>query len=125
MILAAQGGTPDVVTRPAATTPIPFASQLPPVPAPVFIAIDSTLAAELAGRYQVAPSVVVRVFTFAGRLFANFPGQGEAELFALSQSAFTIRVQSGVRIDFERNAAGAVVGFSAQIGPQRFRGVKQ
>jgi hypothetical protein len=34
-------------------------------------------------------------------------------------------VQAGVRIQFERNERGAVTGFSATIGPQRFRGVKQ
>ena len=125
MILASEAGMPDVATRPVPVSPIPFATQLPPVGPLAFFPIDSTLAAELIGRYQVAPNVVVRVFTFAGRLFANFPGQGEAELFALSPSEFTIRVQAAVRIQFERNERGVVAGFSAQIGPQRFRGVKQ
>jgi CubicO group peptidase (beta-lactamase class C family) len=125
MILAAERGTPDVVTRRVTMSVVPFARQLPPMAMPTFVTIDKTLAAELEGRYQVAPDVVVRVFIFAGRLFANFPGQGEAELFALSPSEFTIRAQSGVRIQFERNASGAITGFSAQIGPQRFRGVRQ
>jgi CubicO group peptidase (beta-lactamase class C family) len=124
MILAARRDAADVATHPVPMSTIAFATQLPPVAPPTYITIDSALAAELVGRYQVAPNTVVRVFLFAGRLFANFPGQGEAELFALSRSEFTIRVQSGVRILFERNERGEVSGFSGQIGPQRVRGVK-
>jgi CubicO group peptidase (beta-lactamase class C family) len=106
-------------------TPVSFSTQLPPVVAPTYITVDSSLVAELSGPYDVAPGVVVRVFQFNGRLFANFPGQGEAELFGLSRSEFTIRITSGVRILFERDAAGAVTGFNGAIGPQRFRGVKR
>jgi CubicO group peptidase (beta-lactamase class C family) len=125
MILAAEQGTPTNATGAVPMSPLPFATQLPSMAAPAFVAIDQPLAAELEGRYHVGPNVVVQVFRFAGRLFANFPGQGEAELFALTRSEFTIRVQSGVRIQFERNDRGAVTGFSAQIGPQRFKGIKQ
>ena len=54
----------------------------------------------MAGRYEIAPNVILRVFEFNGRLFGNFPGQGEAELFGLNRSEFTIRVIPGVRFAF-------------------------
>ena len=68
---------------------------------------------------------MVRIFEFNGRLFGNFPGQGEAELFGLSRSEFTIRVIPGVRFVFERGANGAITSVSGAIGAQRFRGVKR
>ena len=106
-------------------SPVPFASQLPPVVAPTYIAIDKPLMTELAGEYELSPGVTIRVFEFKGRLFGNFPGQGEAELFGLTRSEFTIRVVSGVRFVFERDASGAVTAVSGSIGPQRFRGAKR
>jgi CubicO group peptidase (beta-lactamase class C family) len=106
-------------------TPVALTSQLPPVVAPAYVTLDSKLITALSGEYDVAPGVVVRVFEFNGRLFASFPGQGEAELFRLTRSDFTIRVMSGVRISFERDTRGVVTGFSGSIGPQRVHGVKR
>ncbi|NOT09852.1 MAG: serine hydrolase [Gemmatimonadales bacterium] len=125
LILSARTGTASGAAARIPLTPAPFASQLPAVPEPVFIALDAPLRAELSGRYEIAPNTIVRLFEFAGRLFGNFPGQGEAELFGTTRSSFTIRALPGVRIDFERDAAGRVTGMSGQIGPPRFRGVKQ
>ena len=79
---------------------------------------------EYSGDYELAPNVVARVFVFEGRLFGRFP-QGEAELFALSRSEFTIRAAPGVVIRFERDAAGRVTGVSGSIGPQQFRATKR
>lgn len=77
------------------------------------------------GRYEIAPNVMLRAFQYNGHLFGNFPGQGEAELFRLSRSEFTIRVIPGVRFVFERDANGKVTGLSGAIGSQWFRGVKR
>ena len=108
-----------------AVAPMAFASQLPPVAAPRYIAVDTVLATELSGQYEAAPGTTIRVFEFNGRLFGNFPGQGEAELFGLNRSEFTIRVVPGVKLLFERDANGAVTAVSGSIGPQRFRAEKR
>ncbi len=105
--------------------PIPLSSQLPAVVAPNYVTVDAALIAQLAGMYDIAPKLGVRVFEFRGRLFGNFPGQGEAELFGLTRDEFTIRVQSGVRIVFERDANGRAVALNAEIGRQQVRGVRR
>ncbi|MGK2963244.1 MAG: serine hydrolase [Gemmatimonadaceae bacterium] len=121
-ILAAKVGEARGKPATMPLTPGAFDSQLPPLQQPSYVDIDSSLIAELSGEYEVAPGVVVRVFDSDGRLFGNFPGQGEAELFGLTRSEFTIRVQHGVRIAFTRDEAGKVTGFDAQIGRETFRG---
>ena len=124
LVLEAHTGT--LVSRSAAKalSPTALTSQLPPV-VPAYIAIDAPLIAEVSGKYEIAPNVMLRVFEYKGRLFGNFPGQGEAELFALSRSEFTIRAMRGVRFTFERGANGVVTGISGNIGAQHFRGVKR
>jgi CubicO group peptidase (beta-lactamase class C family) len=106
-------------------SPVALASQLPPVVAPTYVPLDAELIAQLSGQYEIAPNVFLRVFAFNGRLFGSLPGQGEAELFGLSRSEFTIRIMPGVRFAFERNAQGDVTGVAGTIGPQQFRGVKR
>ena len=85
----------------------------------------SALIAQLSGEYEIAPNVTLRVFNFKGKLFGYFPGKGEAELFGLSRSEFTIRSLPGVRFTFDRNASGVVTAVSGAIGPDTFRGVKR
>jgi CubicO group peptidase (beta-lactamase class C family) len=126
LILAAHTGTASSPTAPRGPmTPVPFASQLPPVAPRRYIAIDSVLMAELAGAYQIAPNVTVRLFPDNGRLFGNFPGMGEAELSAVSRSELVVRTQPAIPVTIDRDAAGRVTGFSAQIGPRRVKGVKR
>ena len=124
--LVLEARTGQQVSRSAAKSmsPVAFASQLPAV-MPSYITIDAALIEEVSGRYEIAPNVVLRIFEYKGRLFGNFPGQGEAELFALNRSEFTIRAMRGVTFTFERGANGAVTAVSGAIGPQRFRGVKR
>ena len=125
MILEARTGAASPTAPRVALTPVPFASQLPPVVAPRFIAIDSALIAELTGQYQVAPNVIVRLFSYAGKLFGNFPGMGEAQLSAVSTSELVVRTQPAIPVTIDRDAAGRVTGFSAQIGQRRVQGVKR
>ncbi|MGH7446791.1 MAG: hypothetical protein ACRELT_04485, partial [Longimicrobiales bacterium] len=47
--------------------------------------------------------------------------RGEAELFALSPLAFTIRVQAGGGIRFETRAGGAVTGVVLRLGRDEMR----
>ena len=112
----------------AGATPVSsrsFASQLPPVVAPTYITLDQSLMHDLSGQFELPNGAMIRVFEFNGHLFGSFPGQGEAELFGLSRSEFTIRVVSGVRFNFERDATGAVTAVSGSIGAQRFRAEKR
>jgi CubicO group peptidase (beta-lactamase class C family) len=125
MIVSAREGPPAASPRRVPLQPVGLTSQLRAELPPQFVAIDAALMAEYAGEYQMAPNVVARVFVFEGRLFANFPGQGEAQLFGLSRSEFTIKAASGVRIQFERDASGAVTGISGSIGTQQFRGTRK
>ncbi len=125
LVLAARTGPSSQRNTRIPFAPVAFASQLPAVVEPAYIAIDSALVAELSGRYELAPNVFLRVFPFKGHLFGNFPGQGEAELFGLSRSEFTIRVQAGVHFTFERDATGRVTAVAGSIGPRPFRGIKR
>ena len=125
MIASARDGLPKVSPELVPMQRDSLASQEPAVPRPTYVAIDSTLMAEYAGEYTIAPGVDARVFVFERRLFANFPGQGEAELLGLSRSEFTIRPVPGVRVRFDRDASGKVTGMSGNIGPQQFRGTRK
>jgi CubicO group peptidase (beta-lactamase class C family) len=125
MIASARDGLPEGLPVLVPLQPVSLASQAPAVPRPTYVAIDSTLMAEYAGEYSIAPGVDARVFVFEGRLFANFPGQGEAELLGLSRSEFTIKPVPGVRVRFDRDASGKVTGMSGNIGPQQFRGTRK
>ena len=122
-IVAARTGQPEPQARLVPLSPTPLASQLP-APAPLrLVQLDHTTIDYL-GTYEFSPGRGARVFLFAGRLFLSMPSRGEAELFALSPTEFTIRVLSGVRVTFEKNDRGAVAGLTVQLGPERMRGTK-
>jgi CubicO group peptidase (beta-lactamase class C family) len=125
MILQARTATSTSRAGATPMVPRPLSSQLAPVAPVTYLALTPAMMAELSGSYEVNPATIVRVFEFDRRLFASFPGVGEAELFALSPSEFTIRAMLGVRIVFERDATGRISGFDSAIGPQRFRAVKR
>ena len=125
MIVSAREGTASATPKLVALQPVALASQAPAEPRAQYVAIDPALMAEYAGEYAIAPDVNARVFVFEGRLFANFPGQGEAELLGISRSEFTIKPAPGVLVRFERDATGAVTGMSGNIGPQRFQGMRK
>ena len=124
LILEARTGVGTTSGQRVSLAPVALPSQLPPVTTPTYVSMDAASMAQLIGDYEIAPNTSVRIFEFRGRLFGNFPGQGEAELFGLTRNDFTIRVQAGVRITFERDASGRAIAFQAQIGPQRARGVR-
>ena len=105
--------------------PTPLASQAPARPRLKLVEIGAALRNEYVGDYEIAPQRTARVFVFADRLFMNMPGQGEAELLALSETAFTIMPIPGVRVQFGRDAVGRVTHFDAMLGAQPFRGTKR
>jgi CubicO group peptidase (beta-lactamase class C family) len=100
--------------------PLPLGSQAAEPPAQTFMTLSETAARRLAGDYD-SPAGLVRVFMFRGRPFVSVPGQGEAELFALSGREFTIRVVSGVRVSFIGENDG-VAGIRLQLGRQMIEG---
>ena len=124
-ILVAREGEPAAEPRLVPLQPTPLASQAPPRPALKPLALDRALLAEYAGDYEIAPNVVARAFIWLDRLFMNFPGQGEAELLAVTPAEFTIMPVAGVRVTFVRDANGRVSEFNASLGPQRFHGRKR
>jgi CubicO group peptidase (beta-lactamase class C family) len=125
LILAARTGDPGPAPALSALRSAPLASQAPAVPRRTWIALDSSAMAAYSGDYAVTPDVIIRVFTFGGRLFANFPGKGEAELMGLTAEEFTILPVPGVRVRFERDGRGRVTHLEAVMGPERIRGVKR
>lgn len=124
-ILAARMSTPQ---QPPALKPmqaVPFESQLP-APLPVeYQDLSPEAWTAYHGTYEIAPGQAMRVFPWEGRTFMFVPGQGEAELFALGAERFTIRVLAGIRIEFERHAAGEVAAVTVHMGRQQVRGIKQ
>lgn len=98
----------------------PFASQRP-MPARRFVALSPAQRDRLLGDYVLGPSATIRVFVFDDRLFIHVPGEGEAEMFALSPTEFTLRVVAGVRIRFEEEPDGAVRGMVLTLGPREMR----
>lgn len=124
MILAARTGEADVKTTPVSVAPVPFKSQLPAAPTPDFAALKDEERAEYEGEYD-AGGPPIRVFKWRDRLFANYPGRGEAELFALGDDRFTIRVVAGVSIEFERDAAGNVSAMTTTLGEEVIYGVRR
>jgi CubicO group peptidase (beta-lactamase class C family) len=120
-ILAAQEREPKADPAVIALTPTPFASQLPPATQPDFVALEPAALERLTGSYELAPGTFVRVFLFDGRPFINVPGQGEAEMFALSPLEFTIRVVAGVGIRFEADAGGVVTEVVLRLGREEMR----
>lgn len=120
-ILAARQGEPASTPTLATLRPVPFASQAPEVPRTRYVTLDTALLSAYAGEYELSPDLAIRVFVHAGRLFATFPGRGEAELLATGTAEFTIMPVAGVRVIFQRDAAGRVSHLDATIGREALR----
>ena len=124
-ILTARTGEPSPEPTLAPLKPTPLTSQAPPRPRPDYQTIDTALMSEYAGDYELSPQAVARVFVHEKRLFMFVPGQGEAELLALSPTEFTIMPVAGVRVQFERADNGRVTHVSIAIGEQAMRATKR
>jgi CubicO group peptidase (beta-lactamase class C family) len=120
-IVAARTGEPAANPRLVPMAPVPFASQLPAPEPRRFVDVDPAVLARYVGGYEVAPGVVARVFEFRGRPFVNMPGEGEAEMFALSETEFVLPVAPGVRVVFERAPRGEATGVTLTLGERTIR----
>jgi CubicO group peptidase (beta-lactamase class C family) len=100
--------------------PLPLGSQAAEPPAQAFVALSEAAARRLAGDYD-SPAGTVRVSIFRGKPFVSVPGQGEAELCALSDREFTIRVVAGVTVSFT-GENDTIASIRLQLGRQVIEG---
>jgi CubicO group peptidase (beta-lactamase class C family) len=124
-ILAARAGEAKPSPATIALTIAPFSSQLPEATWPRFLTLDAAALARIDGSYELAPGTSIRVFLFEGRPFINVPGEGEAEMYAVSPAEFVLRVEPGVRIRFEEDAEGNVAGIVLRLGGREMRAPKR
>jgi CubicO group peptidase (beta-lactamase class C family) len=124
-ILAAREVEPKSSPATTVLTITPFSSQVPEAKRPQFIALDAATLSRFVGRYELAPGVAIRVFLFDGRPFINVPGEGEAEMYAVSPLEFVLRVEPGVRIRFEEDARSHVAGIVLRLGEREMRAPKR
>jgi CubicO group peptidase (beta-lactamase class C family) len=120
-IVAARERDPAAAPALIELTPTPLASQLPAATRPDFIELDAASRARVTGTYELAAGEDIRVFLFEGRPFINVPGEGEAEMYAVSPLEFRLRVEPGVRIRFEADAAGNIVGVVLRLAAREMR----
>lgn len=112
--------------RLVALDPTPFKTALPPWLPPEPRPISDALIEQLSGEYLLAPGAVVRVFRFQDQPYIHVPGEGDALLIPTPEDgAYTIRVVPGVRVEFLRNATGAVEAVELTLGQQVMRAPKQ
>ena len=125
LILAARDGDANTSPKLQPLQPAPLESQASSRPRPAYRVVPAALPARSVGEYELAPQVVARVFVHDGRLFMNVPGQGEAELLALTETEFTIAPVAGVKVVFQRGSDGTVSHVDVTIGSQQMRGAKR
>jgi CubicO group peptidase (beta-lactamase class C family) len=97
-----------------------LASQAPEPAARTFMKLPDEAIRRLVGDYE-SKDGIIRVFLYRNRPFVSVPGQGEAELFALAETEFTIQVVPGVRVAF-RDEGGRVTGVRIELGRQAIEG---
>ena len=85
---------------------------------------DPKLLDSYAGKYQIAPNVVVSVERKENRLMAHGPGSnGLEELLAISDSEFFI-MEGMVQVAFVKDAAGKTVSLKGSQSGQAFTAKK-
>jgi CubicO group peptidase (beta-lactamase class C family) len=117
-LVAARTGQPIATPALEPVRPVPFTSSLPAPPPLTVHAVDQPMLQRLVGDYAMAKGGAVRVFLHEGRLFMNVPGQGEAELFAIGSSTFTVKVAAGVRVTFQTEGSGPATAVTIALGRQ-------
>jgi CubicO group peptidase (beta-lactamase class C family) len=81
------------------------------------VKVDPSVFKDYVGRYELEPGFVITVSTRDGRLFAQVPGQNEAEMFPESVTKF-FTVSDDIEIVFERDPAGKVNTLEVHHGGQ-------
>lgn len=117
-VLAARSGDRKTNPRLVPVTPVPFASQLPPLPEPNTLPMTGAEVDALVGEYDFGAPARIRVTKFKGRPFLFMPGRGDAELLRVGDGQYIILVVPGVTIVTERDASGQSAVLTARIGNQ-------
>lgn len=123
-ILAARRGPPRAHPKLQPLEPDPLTSQAPRPIVQRYVTPDSQSLARLVGEYEFAPNAIGRVWLHDGRPFMFMPGEGEAELFAISPNQYTVRVVSGVSIRFEPET-GPVTGMTVGMAGRTMQARKR
>ena len=90
-ILSAKVGTANPA-KPSAPVQTTAFTDRTSYPRQVFVELPAEVRTSYVGEYNLGRGAVAKVFEWNDRLFGNFPGYGEAQLFALSDDKFTILV---------------------------------
>jgi hypothetical protein len=120
-ILAARSGDPKPNPKLVPVTPVPFVSQLPPLPTPTILPMSDAEIDGLIGEYDIGGPAHIRVTKFRGRPFLFMPGRGDAELFRVGDGQYIIAIVPGVTIAADRDASGLLTGLTARMGNQVIR----
>jgi CubicO group peptidase (beta-lactamase class C family) len=118
-VLAARVGDPRPNPNLVPVVPVPYASQLPPLPEPTILPMDEREASGLLGEYDFGAPARIRVTLFKGRPFLFMPGRGDAELVKVGEDRYTVMVVPGVTMTVERDSSGRVTVIRGRIGNQR------
>lgn len=118
-IVTARRAPPSAHPRLEPLTPEPFQSQLPSPPTPTTVRLDQSARTHVTGEYSMTADATIRVFEHEQRLFVNVPGEGEAEMLAISPDEFILPAVPGVAITFSRAGGGEATALTLTIGTQR------
>lgn len=123
-IAAARTGEAESDLALVSVEPVPLASQRPPAELPAYRALPDSVVDDYLGTYRLTPEAEIRVFRFQGGPYIHVPGEGDALMFAAGADRFTIRVVSGVTIEFLRDDAGEVGEVVLTLGSDVIRATK-
>jgi CubicO group peptidase (beta-lactamase class C family) len=87
------------------------------------IELDSSIAKQYVGEYQLSPSFIVTITFEDGQLMAQATGQGKVELFAERPNFFFTKIVK-VQLEFFRNADGKVTRMTLYQSGQEAQGKK-
>ncbi|MEM7200550.1 MAG: hypothetical protein AAF628_09815 [Planctomycetota bacterium] len=112
VLLEARTGSPDPDAAMGSVLAAPFANPGPVPPELEALALDSAVAEQVAGDYELAPDMLVTVHVYDDRLFAR-TRDGEAELFCAGGYRFFARAVQ-LQIEFEV-ADGRATGLRGEL----------
>ncbi len=94
-----------------------------PIPTRMEQKIDETVLAKYSGEYQLAPGFMLSITQEGQKLFAQATGQGKNELFAESETKFSLKVVDA-QVEFFKNSSGQVDKLILYQGGQKIEGKK-
>ncbi len=96
----------------------PLTHQHPNFEWPQAISLSEAKLNKYAGQYQIERGPAVSVSVYEDGLFGVFPGRGEAELLAITEEQFFIRIDSNISMRFSEFGNGVPNVLSINFGGQ-------